>query len=240
MQQPQRNNTNHTAATVRHWLRAEFLNGRTAFDWCFFGTGILLQIIIYCWVPQSALAFVSALSGICSVILCSQKKISSFFFGFLQVTTYTILALQENLYAEVAQNVFYFLTMIYGVFVWWKHYAITADDSSELQTRRLSAWAWMMILIVVIALSFLTGWLLRTYTDDSQPYLDAFTTVPAVLAQILMILGYREQWFFWLLIDIGLTVIWMRAGNWCLTVQHIFWCINCIYGFLIWSKNKSV
>lgn len=224
--------------TLRRWLQAEFVNGRTTFDWCFLASGILIQIIAYWWMPQSLLSFVSALAGICSVILCSQRKISSFFFGFVQVITYTILALQEHLYAEVAQNAFYFLTMIYGIFAWRRHYELTEDNSAELHTRRLSAVAWIVAVVLILLLSSLTGFLLKRYTNDSQPYLDAFTTIPAILAQMLMIFGYREQWFFWLLIDIGLTVIWIRAGNWCLTMQHVFWCVNCIYGFLYWSKRN--
>lgn len=224
----------------KYRLRAEFIHGRTTFDWCFLVSGIVVQIVAYLWVPQSFLAFVSSLAGICSVILCSQRKISTFFFGFVQVLTYLWLALQQRLYAEVAQNVFYFLTMVYGLFAWARHYTIDGTGSSVLQTRRLSAGIWVGGSVLIVLASLWAGWLLARYTDDTQPYLDAFTTVPAVFAQILMITGYREQWFFWLLVDIGLTLLWIRAGNWCLVMQHVFWCVNCVYGYLVWSKPVNV
>ena len=93
-----------------------------------------------------------------------------------------------------------------------------------------------IIVVVVLAISALTGFLLARYTDDTQPYLDAFTTIPALVAQVLMILAYREQWFFWFFIDILYVILWARAGDYCLLAQHIFWCINCVYGFLRWTK----
>ena len=33
----------------------------------------------------------------------------------------------------------------------------------------------------------------------------AITTIPAIIAQIFMIMAYREQWYFWLIIDIAST-----------------------------------
>lgn len=226
------------SAKNRDWkalLRAEFVNGRTPFDWCFLALGLLVQVVVYCWDPQSALAFVSALAGICSVILCSQRKITTFLFGFVQVITYFILAWQQHLYAESVQNIFYFVTMVVGVYTWLRRYKVDDQQAASLTTRHLTLPVWIVSLVAIVALSVLTGWLLQTYTSDPQPYLDAFTTIPAVYAQILMILSYREQWVFWFLIDIGLTVLWIRAGNWCLVAQHLFWCINCVYGFVRWS-----
>jgi nicotinamide mononucleotide transporter len=66
--------------------------------------------------------------------------------------------------------------------------------------------------------------------------LDSATTVPAFIAQMLMIMRYREQWIFWLIIDIGSILMWIHAGDWCMVAQFVFWTINCIYGFYKWSK----
>ena len=94
----------------------------------------------------------------------------------------------------------------------------------------------LLISMTLLLLSLLTGWLLHRFTDDPQPYLDAFTTVPAILAQILMVLAFREQWYLWLFVDILATVMWLRAGNYCMAAQYAFWCINCIYGLRQWKR----
>ena len=184
--------------------------------------------------PDSPWSLVSGLLGICSVVLGAQGNILTFFFGFAQVGTYTYLCVQERFYAEIALNIFYFITMIYGVYVWKKR--LTKEDSLQIHTRKLSQKFAPVLVILVVLLSLVVGWLLECYTDDPQPYLDAFTTVPAIVAQVLMVLAFREQWYIWMLVDVLALVMWLRAGNYCMAAQYLFWCANCVYGYIQWSK----
>ena len=202
--------------------------------WIFLTLGILVQLITFALMPSSLLSLVSGLLGICSVVLGAQGNILTFVFGFAQVGTYTYLCCIERFYAEIAINVYYFLTMIYGVYCWRKH--LKNEDGMNVQTRTMSPYILVVLTLVVLILSATVGWGLAHYTDDSQPYLDAFTTVPAIVAQILMVLVYREQWYLWLLVDVLAVVMWLRAGNYCMAAQYAFWCANCVYGYIQWSK----
>lgn len=185
--------------------------------------------------PDSPWSLVSGLLGICSVVLGAQGNILTFVFGFAQVGTYTYLCVQERFYAEIALNIFYFITMIYGVYVWKKRLA--DDDSLQIQPRRLSKRLTPVLIISVVLLSLVVGWLLQRYTDDPQPYLDAFTTVPAIVAQLLMVLAFREQWYIWMLVDVLALIMWLRAGNYCMAAQYFFWCANCVYGYVQWTRQ---
>lgn len=202
--------------------------------WSFLLVGILVQCITYALMPDSPWSLVSGLLGICSVVLGAQGNILTFVFGFAQVGTYTYLCVQERFYAEIALNIFYFITMIYGVYVWKKR--LTKENSLQIHTRKLSYKLAPVLVISVVLLSLVVGWLLQCYTDDPQPYLDAFTTIPAIVAQILMVLAFREQWYIWILVDILALVMWFRAGNYCMAAQYLFWCANCVYGYIQWSK----
>ena len=127
--------------------------------------------------------------------------------------------------------------MIYGVWV-WKRKLKGSNERFTVQPRRLSYSLLAILVTSTLLLSWLTGFGLSTWTKDTQPYLDAFTTVPALVAQILMILVYREHWFIWLAVDILSVVLWLRAGNYCMAAQYAFWCINCIYGLHRWKTGK--
>jgi len=221
-------------------LHSEFVAGRTPFDWCFLATGLAIQIVVFCLAPSAPVNIVSGIAGIFSVILCSQGKISSYFFGFLQVITYLIISYRQHLYGEVGINVFYFLSMIYGLFVWKSRYRVDEmTGSAELHARKLSVAWWITIIALVTLGTILTGWFLDSGTDDSDPYLDAFTTIPAIAGQILMVFGYREQWFFWFCIDIASVWLWVRAGNWSMAALYAFWCANCINGFYHWTNSAK-
>lgn len=198
----------------------------------FLGLGVLLQVVTYILTQDSFLSFISGLSGVISVVLCSQRKMGFYFFGFVQLFTYIVLCLEQRLYAEIAENGFYFITMLYGLFHWLKHYN---SEVKEVKTRKLSVTHNVCIgLMCIIGILFLYVFLIMT--DDAQPFMDAVTTVPAFIAQILMILRYRESWYYWLIIDVGSIIMWSFVGNWIMVVQFMFWTINCAYGLYKWSE----
>lgn len=202
--------------------------------WIFLILGLLVQVLTFVLMPDNPISLVSGMLGICSVVLGAQGNILTFVFGFAQVATYTYLCCIERFYAEIAINIYYFITMIYGVYCWRNR---LSNNSLQVQTRRLSIKliAWGMLLIALF--SWLTGWLLARFTDDPQPYMDAFTTVPAIAAQLLMVLAYREQWYLWLVVDVLAVMMWLRAENYCMAAQYVFWCVNCIYGYIQWTRQ---
>ena len=228
------------ALLAKEFLYSEFVAGKTLFDRLFISLGIALQVVVFILHPERPILIISGITGIFSVILCSQGKISSFFFGFIQVITYAIICFEEHLYGEVAINIFYFLTMIYGLFSWLKHYGKT-DDSSEnkLHTRHLKPIYTILLSLFTIAASVGTALFLKYYSDDSQPWLDAFTTIPAFVGQLLMITRYREQWGLWLIVDILSIAMWFNAANYSMTALYIFWCLNCLYGYYNWRKLSA-
>ena len=202
--------------------------------WLFLVTGLLVQIITFCAVPHNPWAMVSGMLGVCSVVLGAKGNILTFFFGFAQVGTYTYLCCVEHFYAEIAINIYYFFTMIYGVYCWRRR---LKNSTLQVQTRRLSRRIVPLLTVAIVVLSIFVGWLLNRYTDDPQPYLDAMTTVPAIAAQILMVMAYREQWYLWLMVDVLALVMWVRAENYCMAAQYAFWCANCVYGYIQWTKS---
>ena len=107
------------------------MRGDTYF-WSFLLVGILVQCITYALMPDSLWSLFSGLLGICSVVLGAHGNILTFVFGFAQVGTYTYLCVQERFYAEIALNIFYFITMIYGVYVWKKR--LTKENSLQIHT----------------------------------------------------------------------------------------------------------
>ena len=224
------------------------MEGRKIFDYSFIAVGLLVQVVTYLITTQlsadysqvSILSLISGCLGVCSVCLASQGNILTFLFGFGQVITYTYLCWTQRFYGEIAINAYYFITMIYGVSVWKKRLAkegVTDSTSERLVVPRQLRWQTILVIVMATLLtSGLTGFGLAMWTDDTQPYLDAFTTIPALVAQVLMILVYSEHWFIWLAVDILSVVLWLRAGDYCMAAQYAFWCANCVYGLHRWRS----
>ena len=208
--------------------------------------GLLIQVVTYFLslrfsVSGSQLSLLSLISGclgVCSVCLTAQGNIWTFFFGFAQVGTYTYLCWVQRFYGEIAINLYYFLTMIYGVYA-WKQRLGENEKRTVVSPRNLTPAVIVSVVVLTLMGSWLVGWGLATWTDDTQPYLDAFTTVPALVAQVLMILVYREHWYLWLAVDVLSVALWLRAGDYCMVAQYAFWCANCIYGIRRWKSLTS-
>ena len=226
-------------------MKAEFINGRTKFDWAFMCLGLLLQIvaIIYGYMtgtPDGIISIICSISGVISVVLCAQGKISFYLFAYIQMFTYTFgVALPNHLYGEAWENLFYFITQTYGIYVWFKLYRIKKDNNSaEVKGKKLKLLGWIVTMgVLVIGVIVLT--LVLRKTNDPQPFLDAISTIPAFIAQILMVLGYREQWLHWLIIDIASVIMFIAIGNWMMVAMFVFWNINCVYGWYKWTKSAK-
>lgn len=203
----------------------------------FLVVGLLVQVITYVLAPGHPISLISGMLGICSVVLGARGNILTFVFGFAQVITYSFLCWQERFYAELLLNVYYFFTMIYGVYVWRKHIPSSSASGLEVRTRKLPMSMLVLIFVGSAILSLIVGWVLQRYTNDTQPYMDAFTTIPALVAQMLMVLVYREQWYIWFAVDVLAAIMWIQAGNYCMAAQYIFWCANCVYGYVQWTRK---
>ena len=197
--------------------------------------GITIQLIASILNNDSTLSLISGISGVVSVVLCSQKKFSFYVFAWIQMITYAYLAYEQHLYGELTEYAFYAITTIYGMVVWFKYYNMR---TGTVLTESLSKKNLFHTCVMTLAFIWVVYDILKV-TNDSQPLLDSITTVPAFTAQILMVLRYKEQWLFWLIIDVASIVMWINAGNWCMAAQFVFWTANCIYGYNMWKKDSE-
>lgn len=230
--------------TLKEFFKREFINGKTAFDWAFLGLGLLMQLIavifgIATGNPDSLVVIISGFAGILSVVLCAQGKISNYVFSFIQLFTYVFgVAIPYHLWGEVGENIFYFITMIIGIIIWRKNYGKTSKDETVIKSKKLNGKSWIFLLGVLSAATSILGLVLQN-TTDPQPWFDSITTTAPLIGQILLTLGYRDQWTFWFIEDALSLIMFIRLGNWIMVAQYSFWTINCIYGWLKWTKTLN-
>ena len=220
-------------------LAQEFMHGYSLFDKLFMVSMLLVQIVVFCISPDSILGVIAGISGVISVVLCAKGKISFYFIGFVQTITYTFLAWRNCFYGEVLENIFYLVTMVWGIFVWKKNSTVDDNGSAHVEALKFTPIMWVLSILGTVACTIGIGYWLNSI-GSAQPYTDAATNVLAVFAQILMVKRYREQWLWWFIIDILCLKMWFVAGNWSMVAMYVAWTINCVYGWYNWTKlNKG-
>jgi nicotinamide mononucleotide transporter len=224
---------------IKNWVLKHFWTGYTTFEKLFLLLGVLLQVIVFMIYPDTPLNIIAGLAGVVSVVMCAKGRTMFYFVGFIQTCTYLVLSWQNNFYGEVIENLFYFVTMIWGIFVWKKNEVTNEDGTEDVLAKKFTVTQWIVSILGTIVATVAMGYWLNSI-GSAQAYTDAATNVMAIFAQLLMVRRYREQWIWWLVIDLFCIKMWFVAGNWSMVVMYIFWTANTIYGYINWSKlNKE-
>lgn len=217
----------------------KILKGYTIFEKLFMLAMVAMQIIVYIIAPDSWLNIVAGLAGVISVIMCAKGRTLFYFIGFIQTITYLILSWQNRFYGEVIENLFYFVTMIWGIFEWKKNEVKNNLGVNEVKSKKFTSLEWVISILLTAVGTYLMGlWL--SSIGSAQPYTDAATNILAIIAQLLMVKRYREQWLWWFVIDVLCIKLWWVAGNWSMVAMYIGWTINCVYGWFNWTKLNKV
>ena len=175
----------------------------------------------------------AAVCGVFCVVLCAGGKKSQYYWGFVNIIAYIIIALINKYYGEVMLNALYYLpTQFIGLYVWGKHYNKPADQVEGLRMdgKHIVIWS-----ICSVAGIFVYKLILDTLGGNAT-LLYSMSTVFSIVANILMVMRYREQWALWIIVDVVTVVMWIIAGDFLMTIMWAIYLINAVYGWIMWTK----
>lgn len=218
------------------WMKNEFWMGYNWFERVFLLAMVLLQVVVYCFMPDTPIGMLCGIAGCICVVLTAKGKISSYIFNFIQMITYMIICWDAALYLEFGEQVFYFIACIFGVFLWKKNMTKNDDGSEQVIAKKFKIWHWVATIVITIVSTIVLGYFGDNILGSTLSYLDAMTVALAVIAQLLMVWRYREQWMIWIVIDVSSLIMFIILGNWSMVAMYIAWTINALYGWYNWSK----
>ena len=218
------------------WIKNEFWNGYSLYERLFMAAMILLQVVMYCIAPDTPIGMICGISGVICVVLTAKGKISSYIFNFIQMITYMYICWNARLFLEFGEQIFYFVACIFGVFLWKKNMKKNDDGTEQVIAKKFKMWQWVVTIIVTVVTTTLLGIFGNVILGSTLPYLDAFTVALAVIAQLLMIWRYREQWAMWIAINVSSLIMFVMLKQWSMVAMYIAWTINAFYGWYNWSK----
>ncbi len=193
--------------------------------------------------PISYLEFTGTVFNLVCVILAAKRKILNWPIGLIGVILFGVLFYQINLYADLIEQIFYFVTGIWGWYLWTRPQNKDDDKSARVTINSLKVNAiWLAgIAVASVALTYaLTRvhiWLPVIFAEPaSLPTLDATTTVMSFAAQILMMQRKLESWYLWIIIDvIAVGLYWYKEVPFVALLYFLF-LINAFYALVIWRK----
>ena len=211
---------------------------------------------------------VSALTGILTVVLCAKGNINNYLFGVINSILYGWIAWKTGYYGDWLLNWFYFVPTQFLILLCWKN-NLRTDKVDIVIMRKLTGRQKLFVTVTGIAALIAFGFILYyvdhwfvTYMKRNAtiygtiekafgfallgPMFDSSTEVLQIIAQILLIKRYAEQWPFWIATNVITIIMWVgvliadpASIPWVLPtlVMWIAFLINSIYGAYVWYKK---
>ncbi len=192
---------------------------------------------------------VGALAGVASTVLAANGSIWNFLFGLIDVCFYSIILFKNGQPAQLCLHLLYILPMEFIGFFKWRRVGLR--ENNTIKARRLPAKYWinvsMLFLVVFLASSGISYNMLKLAGAGIVPVkvlLDAIITTGNIVAFVLMAGAYAEQWYLWVVVNIGSILLWgltpvLSPGSEYAVIpliKYIFYMINSVNGIRIWYK----
>lgn len=220
--------------------KMEKMDGKSIFRWAYLIAFIVFTAVFTASFPDGStplwFALLTAEIGIVSTVWFAQKNIWAYVPSFIFNFMYMYICWKSRLWLEFGEYIFYNITMIYGVILWKKR---LEEDGKHVEPKKMSKKAIIRSMIATAVATIGFGLFDMIILHGAVPFMDAFTISLTVIAQILIMLCYREQWIFWLILDIASCITFALIKEWAMFAMYVCWTLNCIYGWWEWSYNEK-
>ncbi|NLU39116.1 MAG: nicotinamide mononucleotide transporter [Bacteroidales bacterium] len=206
--------------------------------WISISTLTILILSIY-W-KERLVGIISAITGVICVVMTGKGKVSSYIFGLVNTVLYAYIAYGAKYYGEVMLNLLYFVPMnVVGWVMWNKH---INEETKEVEKKKMKG-KWRIFVLAISAIGVLVYGLFLKRMGGNLPYTDSLTAVLSIVAQILCVKRFMEQWALWIIIDIVTVIMWIMAffngGESVATL--IMWnvyLLNAVFMFIKWNRES--
>ena len=180
------------------------------------------------------LNFISAVCGVVCIFFCAKANISNFAFGLVNTVVYTIYLAYWHIWGTMCLEVFlYFPINIISWIVWARH----RDELEREKTKakKLTAAQDASVLVVVAAATVVYHAIL-VRVGGNVAWLDAATVSIGIIATILEMLRYREQYVLWLITDVVAVAMFIQHFDAVYLTKKSIYLIMAVIGLINWCK----
>ncbi|MCH2224694.1 MAG: nicotinamide riboside transporter PnuC [Crocinitomicaceae bacterium] len=191
----------------------------------------------------SLLEWIAVITGLIYVVLASYQSLWCWFFAFISSGLYVYICIDFDLYIESGLQLFYIAMAILGWFSWKKAEAFRTGSGASRDPKSLSAiqvWSFKIHATNIIGsgiVALILGWAFENYTNQSNPYMDSFTTIYSLLATFMVTRRVLENWIYWIVIDLVSIFLYSSRGLYMSSVLYALFTFLAVFGFISWYRE---
>lgn len=190
------------------------------------------------WILADWVEVLGALTGIIYLFFSVRRIIWLWPFGILTSILYVTVFLEAKFYAGMSLQFYYLVVSVYG-WIHWKKAEKTGNDKA-IKVGFMHAGQRILAVLVVVLLTVLTAGIMKRFTDNPVPWIDAFTTSGSIVATWLLARKAIENWILWLVIDSVSIALYLYKGLYPTAFLFLVYTIMAITGYYQWRKAIPV
>lgn len=215
-------------------------------DWTMFEklwliTVCTIMTVIWYLNGDTPFLLVLTLTGSLNLVLGAKGRISGLYFAIINCLLYSYQCMEVKLYGEVMYSMLFSIPVsIIAIYLWNKN----KDDDGKIRFKSMSS--------KLIILSF-TGTLIcvilyakvLNLLGGNLAFIDSLTTVVSVVASILYLMRFSEQWLMWVGVNALSIIMWIMVyasgdkSALIIIVMKLTNLLNSLYGYYNWNKSAN-
>ncbi len=182
--------------------------------------------------------FISAICGIICVFFCAKASISNFAFATVNTIVYAIFLYYQKIYGTFALEVLFYLPVNFiSWYIWAKHRDKKYVEKTK--SKRLT-----LTQNIITTLAIIIGGIGYHYIlvkiGGNVAWLDAFTLSIGIIAVILEMFRYKEQYVWWIIQDVIAVAMYIMHFDPVYLTKKSIYLIMAVIGLINWTKlNKE-
>lgn len=175
----------------------------------------------------------ASITGIAYVVLVAYGHWSANVFGAILGALFGLLSYQAGFFGNAVVNfAFTIPASIWGIWYWKNHQGDKPRRMNDFQRKHFGS-AFVALAAVGMLFAFNSG--------SNLWYMDGITAIMPILATVLLVTRYREQWYLWIPYNALEVVMWFWVASvapemLAILVMRCVFFINSLIGFKLWHK----
>ena len=183
------------------------------------------------------LNFISAVCGVVCIFFCAKANISNFAFGLVNTVVYAVYLAYWHIWGTMCLEIFfYFPINILSWIVWARHRDIYENEKT--MAKKLTAKQDVFVGVLVIA-STVVYHAILVRVGGNVAWLDAATVAIGIIATILEMLRFREQYVLWLITDVVAVAMFIQHFDPVYLTKKSIYLIMAVIGLINWCKLQK-
>jgi len=185
-------------------------------------------------VATSLIEYLAVFSSIIYVVLAAKRMILCWLFAFIGSALFVYLCYVGELYIESMLQLFYVAMAIVGWLNWKK------SENDQLEIKKWKVNEHLLNIVISGIVAALLGYLFDKFTNQANPYVDAFTTCYSLSATFMVTKKVLGNWIYWIVIDIVSIYLYAQRDYHLTAVQYGIFTIIAVFGFIAWWNQYKM